>query len=74
MQDGAGANALDNLLPDVATLGEIESVLLLGFLRKIALTQVHTVAGNAAGNAIPLQRLAAHGSRTVLREVVPDNG
>ncbi len=34
MQDGTGANALHDFLPDVASLGEIERVLLLSLLRQ----------------------------------------
>ena len=70
----AGANALDDLLADVTALGEIERVLLFGFLRKVALAQIHAVTRHAARNAIPLQRLAADGSRAVRREAVPHCG
>src|SRR3989442_6739530 len=51
MYGSARANALDDLLTDVAAFGEIESARLLGFLRQIALANVLSVARNSSRNA-----------------------
>src|SRR5271167_1718996 len=37
MENGAGADAFDDFLADVAAFGEVEGVLLLGLLGKVAL-------------------------------------
>src|SRR6516164_4718274 len=59
MKNGAGANALHDLLSDVTALDEAERMLLLGLLRQIALAQIKPVARNTANDTIPLKRLAA---------------
>src|ERR1700722_13788490 len=47
MHCAAGANALDDLLAEVAALGEVQRASLAGFLRQIALAEVDAIARRA---------------------------
>ncbi len=48
MHVAARANALHDLLPDVAAFGEVQRVLLAGLLRQIAFSQIDAEARHAA--------------------------
>src|SRR5207237_6936186 len=67
MYGSTRANALDNLLADVAAFGKTQSARLLGFLRQIALADVLSVARNSSRNAVQLAARFVHPS-------VPANG
>src|SRR5581483_11101292 len=71
MHLAAGANALHDLLAEVAALLEIQSLVLLGLLRQLSLADVLTVARNPRPHAEHLQRVSAHRSRTRHSERVP---
>src|SRR5262249_17770234 len=53
----ARADALHNLLPHVAALGEVQRLVLLSLLRQVALADVLSVSRNAGSNAPNLERL-----------------
>src|ERR1700761_9247349 len=44
MHCAAGANALDDLLTEIAALGEVQRASLAGFLRQVALAEVEAIA------------------------------
>src|SRR5438309_5104787 len=71
MDGAARADALHNFLPYVASLGEVQRTLLAGFLRKIALTNVHAIQRPAANNSLQLQRLGTNRLRSGADERVP---
>jgi hypothetical protein len=72
MHLAAGADALDDLLPDVAALGEVEGLVLLGLLRQIALADVLAVARQAGGDAPEFERLRPYGRRAGRDQRVPE--
>ncbi len=59
MYVAARANALDNLLADVAALGEVQHMLLAGLLRQVAFAKIDSIARHPARGAIQLKRVAA---------------
>src|SRR5947209_5616338 len=61
MNIAARVYALHNLLPYVAALLKIEGMLLLGFLRQIALADVLSIAWHSSSNACHFQSLKACG-------------
>src|SRR5271166_3763633 len=57
------ADALHNLLADIAALGEIQRTSLAGFLWQVALADVPAKLRSAACNAEKIQRSSARGPR-----------
>src|ERR1700744_6268247 len=57
VDSGAGADAFDNLLPEVAALVEVERTVLVGFLREIAVGDVDAVERRAFQDAQGFERL-----------------
>ena len=60
MHVATGADAFDDLLPDIAALGEVERVLLISFLRQIAGAYVGAILRKPDHDAKLLQCLGAH--------------
>ena len=56
-------NALHDLLPHVASFIEVKRAHLLGFLRQVALANIHAIERNAGHDALHLQRFAARWRR-----------
>jgi len=71
MHIAARADAFHDLLPDVATFGEVEGVLLIGFLRKIAISNIRSVFGKSNHDTELFQRLAADGYGPGLDQQIP---
>src|SRR5205085_7730007 len=67
----AGANTLHNLLADIASFSGIQSLILLGFLGQIALTDILPVFGDAAQDAPGLQGCSANRLRPSLFQQRP---
>ncbi len=61
MHIAARANALHDLLADVAALAEIQRMLLPGFLRQVAIAKINAVTRYSPDDAIELEGLAADG-------------
>src|SRR5882724_543954 len=55
MYSSPRANALHNLLTDVAAFVEVQRARLLGFLRQVALANIYSVRRNAGDDALQLQ-------------------
>src|SRR5579863_2060963 len=67
------ANALDDLLPDVAALGEAQGPRLFRFLRQLALANIHAIEWNARKNAVRLHRLGPHRDCVRGQQSVPES-
>ena len=57
MHVASGANAFDDLLAEVAALGEVEGLGLAGLLREVAIADVRTVLKCAGEKAKPVEGL-----------------
>ncbi len=70
----AGADALDDFLPQVAAFGEVESVGLGGLLRKVAIADVYAEAWSAFEEAKGFEGFGADGESTSFGESLLEEG
>src|SRR5579864_1583480 len=71
MNCAARSNAFDDLLPDIASLIEVERPLLLRLLRQIALANVDAIGGDARLDAVQFQSLESHGGGACSKQRAP---
>ena len=71
MHVAARANALHDLLPEIATLAEVQRTRLRGFLWQVALGDVDTVDRNSLRHAECVQRCRSHRGRARGRQGTP---
>src|SRR6516164_7215600 len=72
MNIAPGPNSLDDLLPDVTALREVQYMRLSCFLRQIAVAKVHTEARHPARDSVLLKRLRTHRFGPGKDEDLPD--
>src|ERR1700679_3499918 len=68
------ADALNDFLPEIATLGEAERTVLRGFLGQIPTLDIDSVGRNALGNTQSFKRLRANGRCAGGKQRLPQRG
>src|SRR5439155_2799868 len=71
MHCASGTDALHDLLTHIASLAEMQSPLLLGFLRQVALADVLSIAGDSRGDPQQVQRARAYRLRSGTHQRFP---
>ncbi len=70
----ARADALDDLLAQIAAFAEVKRPHLRGLLRQVALGDVDAVCGNPFGDAKSLKRCRSYRTRAGLDQSLPQRG
>src|SRR4030095_10422225 len=74
MNGAARTNTFEDFLPTAAPLSEVQGPGLFSFLRKIALADVYSIAGNPECNAVKFKCFIAGWRRPTLNQRVPQWG